>query len=137
MSNVIRPGRTHYTVATKAVVHGAPCTEDGFVGTAVKKLPAAAGVGLGDASIVTVAIGEKFHIERQGERDLPNVNKAGGTFAKGAAVYIDPVDNALTSAHAGAELKFGRVSEIAGEGRGIPAGSPLMRVNLDAKDGIA
>lgn len=136
MSNVIRPGRTHYAVATKAVVHGAPCTEDGFVGTAVKKLPAAAGVGLGDATIVTVAIGEKFHIERQGERDLPNVNKAGGTFAKGAPVYIDPTDNALTSVSTGGNLKFGRVSEIAGEGRGIPAGSPLMRINLDAKDGF-
>lgn len=132
MANVIREGRTHYATATKSVVHGAPCTEDGFVGTAVKKQAAAAGIGLGDASIYTVAVGEKFHIELKGTRVVANVNKAGGTFAVGDKVYIDPVDNGLTSSTS-STLKYGRVEELAGGRSGVPTGQ--MLVNLDMKDG--
>lgn len=132
MANPIRPGRTHYTTATKVVAHGAPVVEDNFSGIAIKKVAAPAGVGLGSTLITQVQIGEKFHIELDGEVEVVNVNKAGGTFAKGAPVYIDPTDNALTSV-SGGNVKYGRVTELSGEGRGLPVGSTLMRVNLDAK----
>jgi len=77
-----------------------------------------------------VQVGEDFVIETKGLVTVPNVNAAGGTFAVGAAVYIDPDDNTLTSAHAGNELKYGRVEAIAGD-RGTATGK--MRVNLDQK----
>lgn len=132
MANPIRPGRTHYTTATKAVVHGQPCTEQGFSGIAIKKQAAAAGTGLGDAKITTVQVGEKFHIELKGEVEVTNARQEGGTFAKGDAVYIRASDNLLTATST-SNIKFGRVTELAGEGRGLPTGSTLMRVNLDAK----
>lgn len=129
MSNVIRPGRTHYCTATKAVAHGAPATENGFVGKAIKKIAAPAGTGLGAAIITTVQVGEAFHIELEGEVEVANTRQEGGTFAKGAAVYIRASDNLLTATASG-NIPYGRVTEIAGE-RGLIAGQ--MRVNLNHK----
>jgi hypothetical protein len=135
VANPIRPGRTHYCTATKTVVHGAPCTEQGFAGIAIKKIVAPGGTGLGAAIITTVQIGEKFHIETRGEVEVTNSRSEGGTFAKGDAVYIIPATNLLTAVST-ANVKFGRVTELGGEGRGLPTGSTLCRIVLDARSGF-
>ena len=126
----VRPGQRVYVTATKAVAHGNPATELGFTGVAIKQLLPAGGTGLGDTSFYTVGVGEKFVIQTKGQVYVNNVDAATTTFAKGAAVYIIPASNLITSASAG-NLKFGRVMEIAGE-RGIGTGK--MRVDLEARD---
>jgi hypothetical protein len=126
----VRPGNVEYVTATKAVLHGAPCTEVGFSGTAVKQVAAAAGTGLGSSLINTVQVGEKFAIIVKGRVYVPNSRNEGGAFAKGDVVYIIAASNLLTAV-VGTNLKYGRVAEIAGE-RGVATGQ--MRVDLDAKD---
>lgn len=122
----VRPGQVHYTVATKAVNHGAPCTEDGFVGIAIKQVAAPAGTGLGATAITQVAVAEAFIIQIKGRVYVPN----GISAVKGSPIYIVAASNALTLT-AGGNLKFGRCTEVAGT-RGVGAGQ--MRVDLDAKD---
>lgn len=122
----VRPGQVHYTVATKAVAHGAPCTEDGFVGTAIKQVAAPAGTGLGSALITQVQVGESFVIQIKGRVYVAN----GIGAVKGSPIYIIAATNALTLT-VGANLKFGRCTEVAGT-RGVGTGQ--MRVDLDAKD---
>jgi hypothetical protein len=126
----IRPGQVHYvTAATKAVSHGAPAIEDNFCGVAIKQQAAPAGTGLGATAITQVAVGEPFIIQHKGQVLVVNSRQEGGTFAKGAAVYIRTADNLLTAVTTG-NVRFGRVEAIATE-RGIPAGQ--MRVDLDSK----
>lgn len=138
MANRIGEGRTHYATAAVAIAHAAPCTQNGFVGTAVKMVPAAAGIGLGDSTITTIQVSERYHIELKGDRYLVNARQEGGTFAVGDPVYIRTADNLLTgTSNSGANPKFGRVSEIDdGNGHAIKASSGEMLVNLDAKDGF-
>lgn len=126
MTNQIRPGRVHYATATKEVAHGAPCTEEGFVGIAVKQQVPVAGVGLGDSTITTIAIGEDFVIELLG---LVTITNSGG-FVVGDKLYIDPSNNTVTKT-VGSNLKFGIVEAVAGE-RGTPTGK--CRVNTNVKD---
>lgn len=126
----VRPGQVFYAVATKAVAHGAPCTELGFAGIAIKQTAAVAGVGLGDPTITTVQVGESFIIQIKGRVYVSNANAAGGTFSKGDPVYIIAASNALTSASAG-NGKFGRVADVA-PARGV--GTGRVTVDLDAKD---
>lgn len=128
----VRPGAVEYVTATKAVLHGAPCTENGFVGTAVKDVAAPAGTGLGSVLINQVQVAEKFKIIVKGRVYVPNTRNEGGAFAKGDPVYIIAASNLLTAV-VGTNLKYGRVAEIAGE-RGV--GTGMMRVDLDAKDGF-
>lgn len=136
MANRIGEGRTHYCVAAQTILHAAPATQNGFVGTAVKMVPAPGGTGLGSTLITTIQVGELYHIELLGDRYLTNSKQEGGTFAVGDAVYIRASDNLLT-ATSSSNLKYGRVSEIDdGNGRSIVEGSGLMLVNLNAKDGF-
>lgn len=126
----VRPGQVHYATATKAVDHGKPCTEDGFVGIAIKQQAAAAGVGLGDTTITRVGVGENFIIQIKGRVYVDNLISA----TKGAPIYIVAATNLLTlTSNSGANPKFGRVTELAGT-RGVGTGK--MRVDLDAKDGF-
>lgn len=138
MSNRIGEGRTHYCVAAVAIAHAAPCTQNGFVGTAVKMVAAPGGTGLGSSLISVIQVGERYHIELKGDRYLTNARQEGGTFAVGDPVYIRTADNLLTAtSNSGANPKYGRVSEIDdGNGHAIAAGTGLMLVNLDAKDGF-
>lgn len=123
-----RPGKGHYATATKAVLHGLPCIEDGFCGVAVKQIAAPAGTGLGATAITQVGIGEKFFIITKGTVYVDNLISA----TKGAPIYIVSATNLLTlTSNSGANPKFGRVEALAGE-RGVGTGK--MRVDLDAKD---
>lgn len=136
MANRIGEGRTHYAVAAVAIVHGAPCVQDGFAGTSIKTIAAPGGTGLADAKITTIQVGEAYHIELGGDRVLSKARQEGGSFAVGDAVYIRTADNLLTgTSNSGANPKFGRVSEIDdGNGRSIASGSGLCLINLNAKD---
>jgi hypothetical protein len=126
----------YYATATKAVLHGAPCVENGVVGVAVKQKGVASDLGLGTAPNFTakqIAIGEKFAIISKGIVQVPVV----GTPAKGAPVFLTASSNALTltgPADQTATFKYGRVVELPADGRGVPAGQ--MRVDLDKKDSI-
>jgi hypothetical protein len=118
----------HYATATKAVNHGLPCVEVGFVGVAVKQQAAPGGTGLGATAITQVGVGEKFGILIKGTVYVANLISA----VKGSPVYIVAATNLLTlTSNSGANPKFGRVEAIAGE-RGVGTGQ--MRVDMDAKD---
>ncbi len=119
-----RPGQGYYTQATKLTNHGAPCTEDGIVGVAIKQKAVSWQAGL--AAQNQIGIGEQFHIRTKGIRQVPFVSGA----VKGAAIYITAATNALTATASG-NLKYGRVVEVQGQ-RGTPTG--FMRVDLDLKD---
>lgn len=134
----VRPGQVHYTTATKAVNHGAPCSEDGFHGIAIKQVAAPAGTGLGSALITAVAIGEKFIIQFKGRVYLANTTNGqtgGGALSavKGSGIYITIATNllTLTGPASGTVGRFGRCTEVAGE-RGVGAGQ--IRIDLDARD---
>jgi hypothetical protein len=131
MGHYNRPGTRYYvTAATKAVLHGKPCTEDGVVGTAQKqKQPlSSAGIGGSPDPQVNIPVGEAFAIVCKGIVKVPFLTGA----AKGDALYIIAATNVLTETAAG-NLKFGRVVEIQGQ-RGTETG--FMRVDLDMKDSI-
>lgn len=122
-----RPGKMHYAVATKTVVHGESVTEAGVVGTAVKQQLAPFGTGpASNAALKTVQIGESFAIITKGIVEVAAV----GSPVVGDPIYIVAADNTLTKT-ASANFKYGRIAEIAGS-RGTPTGR--MRVNLDLKD---
>lgn len=121
-----RPGKFYYTTATKAVVHGEACIENGVSGVAVKQKVAPFGTGPAtNAALVTVQIGEDFGIIDKGIVQVAAV----ATPAKGDAIYITAATNVLTKT-ASANVKYGVVVEIAGQ-RGCPTGR--MRVDLDLK----
>lgn len=123
-----RPGKAYYATATKEVSHGEPCTEDGFVGVAVKQTAVPWTEGFADQT--TIAVGEDFVIRTKGIVQVALV--AGVT--KGDDVHITVADNTLTETSAAGTLKFGRCVEIENQ-RGTPAGH--MRIDLDAKDNFA
>lgn len=124
-----RPGQIEYFTATKAVNHGAPCTELGVAGIAIKQVAAPAGTGLGAATITQVGIGEQFAIVKRGRVYVDNAG-TGAPYAKGATLYIIPASNLLTNSAAG-NVKFGRVVEVPPT-RGVGTGK--MRVDLDDRD---
>jgi predicted RecA/RadA family phage recombinase len=127
-----RPGKILYATATKAVNHGAPVVELGLVGVAVKQQAPAFGIGpQTNPALVAIAIGEKFAIISKGIVEVP-VTGATGTISsptKGDAVYITAADNTLSKT-ASANVKFGRIVEVAGE-RGTRTG--YCRIDLDQK----
>jgi hypothetical protein len=136
----VRPGEVHYATAVRALVHGAACAVDNFVGVALKQQAAPAGTGLGAAAITTIAIGEKFIVQIKGRVYLANTvtGIAGATAlgaVKGSPVYITLATDLLNIAGpaSGTVARFGRVTEVAPE-RGVAAGN--IRVDLDAKDTI-
>jgi hypothetical protein len=127
MPHYNRPGTRYYVLgATKAMVHGAPCVEDGIVGTAQKTKQPNSAAGLAGGVQQAIGIGEPFTIVCKGIVKVPFV--AG--FAKGDPVYITAATNALTETAAG-NVKFGRVVEIQGQ-RGLESG--FARIDLDMKD---
>jgi hypothetical protein len=71
--------------------------------------------------------GERYLIQREG---VVTVADTGQGFADGDPVYITSA-NALTKT-ATNNTKFGRVVEIPGDGRGVPAGQ--VRINLDERN---
>jgi hypothetical protein len=122
-----RPGERYYpAAATKAVLHGAPCVEDGICGIAIKQQAAPFGTGLGAAVINQVQVGEDFVIDCKG---IVEVAAIGGA-SKGELIYITDATNALGNAGGAGTHVFGKVVELAGE-RGTLTGN--MRVNLDLK----
>lgn len=134
-----RPGRSFYTVATKAVMHLAPVTELGIVGAAIKNTAKKWSDGL-DANYARIEVGEKINIRTKGIHEFstavgsPGVALAGA--AKGTAVYIKPADNTLTIEPGAAvgDLPFGRIVEIPADNRGVAANK--VRIDLDQKDTI-
>lgn len=129
-----RPGYMYYDVATKSVVHGGSVTEHGMVGVAVKQGnapfgtgPAFSAPGVVNPLLNTIAIAEPFAMITKGIVEVPLTGIV--TPAKGDAVYIVAADNTLTKT-AGANLKYGRIVEIAGQ-RGCPTGK--VRIDLDHK----
>lgn len=126
--SIERPGRAKYVTATKVTPHETLCTENNLVGTAIKQKAA----GWGDAftATPTIAIGEQFIIRDKGICQTPIV----GSPTQGSTVWINKTNNAitLTDPGSGNGLKVGRVVELPGSNRGVPAG--FMRVDLDNKD---
>lgn len=121
--------------ATKAVVHGAPVIELNFPGVAVKQSlppfgtgPAFSSPGVVNTALNTVQVGEQFSIITKGIVEVPVGSL---TPAKGDPVYIVTSSNALAAtSNSGANPKFGRVVEIAGQ-RGLRTG--WVRIDLDHK----
>jgi hypothetical protein len=121
-----RPGvGTHVINSTGGdLTHNQPIAISGFVGIAVKQKSVSWKLGLVDQN--KIKAGEQFWLLYDGIVQVDNV--AG--FAKGDPVYITPA-NALTETATG-NTKFGRVVEVVGDGRGVPAGK--VRIDLDKKD---
>ena len=131
-----RPGKMFYpTAATKAVVHGMPVIEENIPGVAIKQGAPAFGTGpafvagVTNPALVTIAIAEHFVILSKGIVEVPVQDISAGV--KGDAVYITAATGVLTETSAG-NVKFGRVVEVVGDGRGVPTGK--VRIDLDAKD---
>lgn len=123
-----RPGKMFYFTATKAVNHGAPVTELGFVGTAVKQQAPAFGIGpQTNPALVAIAIGEKAVMITKGVVEIPVTGISSP--AVGDPVYITAADNTMSKTASG-NLKFGRITELAGT-RGTKTG--YCRVDLDHK----
>lgn len=114
-----------YVTATKAVWHGYPATESGFVGVAVKQKAPSAGAASGTPQH-QIAIAEDFALITKGVVQVPVIAGA----AVGDAIYIVAASNTLTET-AGGNVKFGQVTALAGQ-QGTPVG--YMRIDLDAKD---
>lgn len=141
----VRPGQVHYAVCSKVggVTHGQVTTEDGFVGQAIKQQAAPAGTGLGAAAITLIAQNENFIIQIKGRIYIANTSNGlvGGialTATKGATVYYNTATNLLVLAGPASAtlLRFGRVTEVAGAALSRGVGTGMMRVDLDAKDGL-
>jgi len=107
------------------ITHGNPVAINNEVGIAVKQKERGWDQGLANRAIIDV--GEKFWLVKKG---IVQVNTVAG-FAKGDAVYITAATGVLTETSAG-NVKFGRVVEVVGDGRGVPTGK--VRIDLDAKD---
>lgn len=141
----VRPGQVHYAVCSKATgwTHGQACAEDGFVGQAIKQQAAPAGTGLGAAAITVVAQNENFIIQIKGRIYLANtttglVGAAALSAVKGSPLYFTTTTNVLsiTGTLSATVLRFGRVTEVAGAALSRGVGTGMMRVDLDAKDGL-
>src|SRR5688572_11584378 len=134
-----RPGRSFYTIATKAVKHLDPITEHGMVGTAIKITAKSWAAGL-DANYARIEVGEKVNIRTKGihqhrtEAGSPGVAIAAAV--PGDGIYIRPADNTLIleANNAAGDLPYGRVVEVVAHnpGRGVPANK--IRIDLDQKD---
>lgn len=134
-----RPGQGFYVpAATKAVFHGAPATEHGVVGVAIKQKAKGWAEGL-TSNYARIEVNEPFHIRTKGVREVaigsgtPGVGIAAGVL--GGNVYIRSTTNALIleDANAAGDLPYGKIVELpAVAGRGVATG--FMRIDLDQKD---
>jgi hypothetical protein len=121
-----RPGARVYTKNGSAGIylHGQPVKEGNFVGVAVKQVPAHWSDGLTAQN--QIQVNEPYILIRSG---IVQVADGGAGFVDGDAVYIT-TGNVLTKT-VGSNTKFGRVVEVPGDARGVPAG--LVRINLDER----
>lgn len=126
-----RPGESVYVTNASGgtYLHGQPVREvrgSGVeVGIAIKQKPAHWSDGL--AAQNQIQVNEPYLIVRRG---IVQVADGGAGFVDGDPVYITS-GNVLTKT-VGSNSKFGRVVEVPGDGRGVPAGS--VRVNLDERN---
>lgn len=134
-----RPGAAFYVPsATKAVNAHEPATEHGVVGAAIKTTALPWTQGFDVATNTLIKVGEKFTIRTKGIHQFdtsvgkPSNGVAAGVLGEG--VYIRPATNILVleSANAAGDLPFGRIVEITGNNRGVPANK--VRIDLDQKD---
>lgn len=106
------------------ILHGAPAVIGNFVGIAVKQVPAHWSDGLTAQN--QIQVNEPFYLIRNG---IVQVLDGGAGFVDGDLAYITAA-GALTKT-ATANTKFGRVIEVPGDSRGVPAG--MVRINLDER----
>lgn len=127
-----RPGKMYYFTATKAVNHGAPVTENGFVGVAVKQQAPPFGTGpQTNPALVSIIITEKAVMITKGVVEVPNTGITSP--ALGDAIYIVAADNTLTKT-VSTNLKYGKIVELPGGTRGPKTG--FVRIDLDHKASI-
>src|SRR3954467_1867064 len=109
----LRPGVISYHVATKQVVHGNPCIEDGMAGVAIKQQEQSWQLGIANRQVI--GVGESFAISHKGETQIAGTLLPGAT--RGQAVYIVPATNVLTTTGpaSGTAIPFGRVTALAGD----------------------
>lgn len=122
-----RPGRGTHKVNTlgRTINHNDPVSISGHVGVAVKQKQHNTAEGIVGGNVI--ATGERFWLIKKGIVQVPFV--AG--MVDGDPVYIVAADGTLTETASG-NVKFGRVVEVTGDGRGVPPGK--VRVDLDDKD---
>lgn len=121
-----RPGAGTHVVNDSGgiLLHNQVAKLQNFVGVLVKQKATKWSDGL--VPTTQIQVGEKCWMITKGIVQVDNV--AG--FAKGDAIYIDS-GNLLTKT-ATSNTKFGRVIEVVGDGRTVPANK--VRISLDAKD---
>ena len=121
-----RPGAAVYVKNTTGgiILHNAPVVLEGIPGIASKQVPAHWSDGLTAQN--QIQINEPFVIRRGGVRQVAD---GGAGFVDGDLVYITSA-NVLTKT-ATSNTRFGKVVEVPGDGRGVPAG--MVRVNLDER----
>lgn len=108
------PGlRKNDAVATKAVLHGDPCIENGVPGVAFKNAQLGTFVDPSVAGARTVAVNEKFTIQIGGKIFVRTalLNGGLGAFPEGTKCYIKTADNTIDPAATGA-VKFGVVQKV-------------------------
>jgi hypothetical protein len=125
-----RPGPGVYvTNGGTAIQHGTPqAHSSGWVGVAVKQRPRL----WSDAYSIqaTIDANEPFYLITKGVVQVGNQDAGIAAAAKGAPIYLVAATGVLSITAAG-NVKFGRISEVAGV-RGTPTGR--VRIDLDAKD---
>ncbi|MET0604398.1 MAG: DUF2190 family protein [Baekduia sp.] len=124
-----RPGAgTHLVNSTGAILtHGQPVSIGGISGIAIKQKATKWSDPFTAAT--QIQTGEKFWCITKG---IVQVDSAPLTTpAKGDPVYIVVATNVLTKT-VGSNVKFGRIVELPGDGRSVPAGK--ARIDLDMKD---
>lgn len=91
-------GLRHSAIASKAVVHGAICEENGFVGTAFKTAQLGRFVDPSSSAATTVQVGEPFEIQLGGVHEAVRTGNLATADVGAAAVsdvYINTANNAL------------------------------------------
>lgn len=121
-----RPGAAVYVKNTTGaiILHGSPVAIENFVGIASKQVPPHWSDGLTAQN--QIQVNEPFVLRRGGVRQVAD---GGAGFVDGDQVFITGT-GPFALAKAGT-VKFGRVVEVPGDGRGVPAG--MVRVNLDER----
>lgn len=121
-----RPGRAVPVVASAAVRHGAPASDDGYVGSVVKtRTPAQDAVR---ADLDLVAAGEGYNLVVTGIIEVPLAGLEAAV--KGQLIYIANATNALGLAPGAGISVLGKLWTLAGEQGG---GTAKVRVNLNEK----
>jgi hypothetical protein len=115
-------------VATKVVQHGAPVTEDGFVGTASKATQINRFVDPSSANIRRIEIGERFVMQMGHVCEVLAANITGGLAAApvGTLLHITTATNVVTPTSGAGTVPYGRVDAVL-------TATGRVRVNLNEK----